>query len=145
MGIKNLFKSKKQKLIDNLQEKQPLPLGVTDFHKWSDRIINAAMIGADRESQKFALADMILHLSATDDHKEDAYFIKVLRKTAVNQVADFMRKDIRDSVKARMEAEEKAKAQAKSDAEAALENEYVPVDPSCDTQEMVNEPEKQTI
>jgi hypothetical protein len=30
---------------------------------------------------------MIMHLGPAEDHKEDAHFIKYLRKVAVNQVA----------------------------------------------------------
>ena len=89
------------RLVRGMQELQPLPLGMKAFEEWSDRIIDKAMIGADRDSQKFALADMILHLNATEDHKEDGYFVKVLRKVAVNQVADAKRKLIKETFEAR--------------------------------------------
>lgn len=102
--------SPKHKAVAAMMEKQPLPLGMQEFEVWSDRIIDQAMVNADRESQKFALSDMILHLNATEDHKEDGYFIKVLRKVAVNQIADAKRREIRDAVKARKEAEDAADA-----------------------------------
>ena len=86
----------KEDFIKDWTEKKPLPMGRKDFEIWSDRIIKAAMVDASPRSQKFALADMITHLGATEDHKEDAYFIKVLRKTAVNQVAVDVRKEIYD-------------------------------------------------
>lgn len=70
---------------------QPLPLGATEFDAWSDRIIAGAMVDADHASQKFALADSITHLGSLEDHREDAYFIKYLRKVAANQVAVHMR------------------------------------------------------
>lgn len=89
-------------LKKGMLERQPLPMGRKQFMEWSDRIIALAMIDADHESQRFALADMILHLNATEDHKEDGYFVKILRKVAVNQVADAMRKEIRDLAKARL-------------------------------------------
>jgi len=95
---------------DQLQEARPLPLGVKEFHEWSDRIIAGACIpGATPRSIKFALADQLLHLGPTVDHEADIYFIKCLRKFAINQVADAMRHEIRDNAKAEMEADQKAK------------------------------------
>ena len=92
---------------DQLNEKRALPLGVVEFHVWSDRIISGACIpGATPESIKFALADQLLHLGPTVDFESDLYFIKCLRKFAINQVADSMRREIRDTAKARMEAEQ---------------------------------------
>lgn len=100
----------KTAILDQMQERRPLPLGVKEFEEWSDRIISGACIpGATPESQKFALADMILHLGPTESHKEDAYFIHCLRKYAVNQVADEMRKRIRDQAKERLHKEEETK------------------------------------
>jgi len=91
---------------DQLNEKRALPLGVKDFHVWSDRIISGACIpGATPESIKFALADQLLHLGPTVDFESDLYFIKCLRKFAINQVADAMRNEIRDTAKARLAAE----------------------------------------
>jgi hypothetical protein len=98
----------KDQLLKEWAEKRPLPMGRKEFEVWSDRIIQAAMVTADAASQKFALSDMILHLGPTEDHKEDAYFIKMLRKVAVNQVADAIRQEIRASKKAEMDAAEKA-------------------------------------
>jgi hypothetical protein len=92
---------------EQLNEKRPLPLGRTEFETWSDRIISGACIpGATHESIKFVLADQLLHLGPTVDCETDLYFIKCLRKFAVNQVADTMRREIRDIAKARMEAEQ---------------------------------------
>lgn len=98
----------------NMIEKRPLPLGMTEFYEWSDRIIKMANIPADIESQRFALADMIIHLNGTEDHKEDGYFVKVLRKVAVNQVADGAREKIRNEGKKRLqEAEAKIQQEPK--------------------------------
>lgn len=78
-----------------LMERRQLPMGVAEFHEWSDRIISGAHIpGATPRSMKFALANMITHLGHTESFKEDAYFIHVLRKTASNQVAVSMIKEI---------------------------------------------------
>lgn len=94
-------------ILEQMQERRPLPMGVKAFHEWADRIISGACVpGATVESQKFALADMILHLGPTESHKEDAYFIHCMRKYAVNQVADAMRKEIRDAAKERLAKEQ---------------------------------------
>ena len=102
----------KEQLIADMTEKRALPQGRKEFEEWSDRIIKSAMVMADAKSQKYALADMILHLGATEDFKEDAYFIKHLRKVAVNQVADAVRTEIYAGKKdaAELEAKEKSKA-----------------------------------
>ncbi len=98
--LSNWLNRKRQaKLIQQMQEKRPLPLGVAEFDVWSDRIIDASMIQADRVSLKYALANIIMQLKPTEDHVEDAYFIKSIRKAAVNQVADAVRNEIYESRK----------------------------------------------
>jgi hypothetical protein len=91
-----------------LLEPMPLPMGRQEFEEWSDRIIAGALITADKDSIRFALANMILTLGPTESHKPDAYFIHSLRKVAVNQVADAIRCEIRDAAKARLAKEEEA-------------------------------------
>ncbi len=103
------FSFSKKDLIAQMTEKRPLPLGRKDFDAWAARIISGAMIDADKVGQKFALADMILHLGPTEDHKEDAYFIKMLRKVCVNQVADSVRREIKDKFDAEARAIEAKK------------------------------------
>lgn len=109
----SFFKKGKQANIDELNKKRALPLGRKEFEVWSDNIVAGAKIpGATPESIKFALADQLLHLGPTVDFECDLYFIKCLRKFAINQVADAMRHEIRDAAKARLvaqEAEEKEK------------------------------------
>jgi hypothetical protein len=103
---KNSRYTPKEVIKDQLNEKRELPLGVKHFHEWSDRIISGACIpGATPESIKFALADQLLHLGPTVDFECDLYFIKCLRKFAINQVADAMRHEIRDAAKARLDAQ----------------------------------------
>lgn len=97
-----------------LTERRPLPIGRQEFLEWSDRIISGALLPASIRSQRFALADMILHLGPTEDHKEDAFFIHCLRKTAVNQVAVEIRQEVKDEQLA-----EVAAAKAKAEKEAA--------------------------
>lgn len=92
--MKLLNKFRQRRLIAEMTEKRPLPLGRAEFEIWSDRIIAGAMIQADVASLKYALANMIMQLQPTEDHKDDAFFIKSLRKVAVNQVADAIRQEI---------------------------------------------------
>jgi len=111
MGLFDLFKRKKiDKLLSQMNELHSLPLGVAEFHEWSDRIIASAMLPADAQSQKFALAEMIMHIKPTEDHCNDGFFIKSLRKGAANQVAHAMMMSIRDEAKARLAAQEAEKA-----------------------------------
>ncbi len=103
-------------ISDQLHEVRPLPMGATEFEEWSNRIIAGAMVEADHDSQKFALCNMIMQLGPTIHMKEDLHFISQLRKVAVNQVADAIRREISDKVKARTaETEAKAKAEAEEE------------------------------
>ncbi len=81
-------------IVDQMLEPRPLPMGRTEFDVWSDRIISGSLLTADRTSQRYVLANMLLHLGPTESHKPDAHFIHSLRKFAVNQVADEIRKEI---------------------------------------------------
>ncbi len=93
-----------------MSEPRPLPMGVKEFHEWSDRIIAGAMVPAvgGEQSLKWALAEMIMHLKPTQDFCDDAYFIHCLRKGAVNQVAYAMMEEIRSARKAALAAQESA-------------------------------------
>lgn len=114
---KNTRFTSKETIVSQLNERRPLPMGREEFNDWSDRIISGALCPADKESQKFALADLLLHLGPTESHKEDNFFIHSLRKFAVNQVADAMRREIRDAAKARLaKAEEESKLKIVPDA-----------------------------
>lgn len=113
---RNFASTPKDVIIDQMNEVRPLPMGRLEFDAWSDRIISGALVpgGGDSpeiflESQKFALANMLLHLGPTESHKPDAFFIHSLRKFAVNQVADTVRKELHEQAKLRTAAEEAAK------------------------------------
>lgn len=120
-------------IIDQMNEPRPLPMGRCEFDEWSDRLISGALLPGDHigiggtfeeaqqrytkgqifiESQKFALANMLMHLGPTESHKPDAFFIHSLRKFAVNQVADSIRKELHEAAKARTAAEEAANKEA---------------------------------
>lgn len=118
----SLFK-KRPKSVEaikaDLSERRPLPLGMTEFDGWSDRIIAAAAVSPNAESyesQKFALATMLLHLGPQEDFKDDAYFVHSLRKAAVNQIAHAKMQEIRDAAKARLTAQESGLKLVTSDA-----------------------------
>lgn len=106
---KNLNSTPRAVIVDQMNEPRPLPMGRADFHEWAVRIISGALIpgGEDNpeahiEGQKFALADCLTHLGPTESHKPDAYFIHVLRKFAINQVAITMRRELHEAAKARI-------------------------------------------
>jgi hypothetical protein len=114
---RNLKSTPKSVIIDQMNEPRPLPMGRKEFDEWSDRCISGALLPGGKEdpkvfteSQKFALANMLMHLGPTESHKPDAFFIHSLRKFAINQVADAVRKELHEAAKARTAAEEAAKA-----------------------------------
>lgn len=125
---RNLKSAPKELIIDQMNESRPLPLGVKEFNAWAERIIAGACIpgGEDDpakfiESQKFSLADMIMHLGPTESHKPDAFFIHSLRKAAINQIAFAMMKEIKEkhaAAKARIAADEAPKADSQASNEA---------------------------
>lgn len=98
-------------------EPRALPLGMKEFDIWAERIISGALLppasddpDTQYDSQKFALATMIMHLSPTTDHECDGYFIKSLRKGAINQIADAKMKELKAKAQARLQ-EKKEKTQ----------------------------------
>ena len=103
---RNLVSTPVEVIRDQLRELRPLPLGMTEFDEWSDRIISGALVTADHESQKFALASMIKMMGPTEDHKEDIFFMKSLRRSAMEQIATAVQHQIRDAAKARLAAQE---------------------------------------
>lgn len=100
---RNLESTPLNVIVDQMNEMRPLPMGMTEFDEWSTRIISGAMCSATPESQRYVLANMLLHLGPTEDHKPDAFFIKSLRKFAINEVADAVRRDIYDRRKQKPE------------------------------------------
>lgn len=98
-----------------------LPVGMTEFETWSDSIIELAEEFADRDSMKFAIASMVIHLDAVRDSAPKNLFVKKLHKTAANQVASQVFQDIKNkqqaAQKAALEAqkaEDTAKVQEKA-------------------------------
>lgn len=89
-------------------EARALPVGRQEFEAWSNRIIAGSDLPADEHSMKGALAGMIMALSPMDAFKEDAYFIKGLRKSASNQVAAAMFEEHRIALKTKIVARQEA-------------------------------------
>lgn len=102
-----------KKPIDQMNERRSLPMGRQEFEEWSDRIISGTLLPADPESMKYALATMVMHLGPTESHKEDAYFIHSLRKSAANQVCHAIMTELHAAAKARL-AEQETKLDVKA-------------------------------
>lgn len=83
-------------ITKEMLEKRPLPIGMTQFNEWSDRIIAGAMVQASKRSQKWTLAEMVMHLNPTEAFKEDAHFILKLRKAAVNETCAAVMREIKE-------------------------------------------------
>ncbi len=113
---KNHANTPPEMVVAQMNEPRPLPLNRPQWEEWSDRIISGAMLEADKSSMQFSLANMLLHLGPTESHKADAFFIHSLRKFAVNQVADAIRKEIQAEVKTRLAAEEAKKTEPANEA-----------------------------
>lgn len=84
-------------MTEAMLERRALPIGKTQFEEWSDRIIAGAMVGASVRSQKWALAEMVMHLNPTEAFKEDAHFILKLRKAAVNETCAAIMREIKEA------------------------------------------------
>jgi len=102
------FSKSKGRILRDLQEKQPLPMGRKEFEDWSLRIINAAQIpGATVKSLQWTLAQELLHVHPGTCFETDGYFVNRLRKFAVNEVAVALSNEIRDAEKVRLAEEKK--------------------------------------
>jgi len=97
----------KETIVNQINEPRPLPMNSDEFHIWAKRIISGALVPrATVESQKWVLANLLLHVDSTQSFKPDAFFIHSLRKNAVNETAIFVRDQIHKEQKARKEKEE---------------------------------------
>lgn len=102
MGV-NALSTPPDVIINQMNEIRALPMGMQAFDDWSDRIISGALLPGDpvqlKKSQRFALAEMIMHLKPIEDHVPDAYFIHALRKGAANEIAWAIIKEFQDEKK----------------------------------------------
>lgn len=77
----------KQRILDQMKERRPLPIGRKEFEAFVKRIRSACPFPVSEESVLFTLGGMILSAGPTESHKEDAYFIHALHKAAANETA----------------------------------------------------------
>lgn len=99
------------KLLQNVPRK--LPVGMTQFETFANRVISIAGRFADEDSLKFALATAIIHADAAKGNIPDSFFVQRLRKAAANQVASQVFQDIKVKQVAQQQAAlEKQQAEA---------------------------------
>lgn len=91
-----------------------LPVGMTEFHIWADRIISLSGQFADSDSMKFALASQVMHLGAQRSSVPDRYFVNSMRKAAANQVASQVFQDIKTRQLEKAQAEATASQEDKA-------------------------------
>lgn len=81
-----------------------LPVGMTQFQVWADKIIFAYNL-PDNDSSRFALATMILHAASTDAYKPKRYFGLCALKSMSNQIAGGVLQDLKQKQQERIAAE----------------------------------------
>lgn len=89
-----------------------LPVGMSEFETWAQRILSQTGKFADEDSMKFALASILIHADARHGSLPDKYFTDRLRKSAANQVSS----QVFQNIKAK-QAEELAKQQQEATAQ----------------------------
>lgn len=109
-------------ITQQMMEKRPLPIGRTQFMEWSDRIIAGAMVEASPRSQRWMLAETIMHLNPTEAFKEDAHFILKLRKACVNETANAIMMEIKSEHEAEKKLAEETAPKLGVIGEPVLEN-----------------------
>jgi len=86
----------------------PLPLGMAEFDAWAEDVIAlGAFPITDKDSIKFAMATMIMHLGPQSAFKPKFYFVLSVRAGAAKQIAAGKFQEI----KAKQQAEATAQAQ----------------------------------
>jgi hypothetical protein len=81
-----------------------LPVGRTAFDAWAGEIIELSDI-EDNDSTRFAVAAMVTHQDAKEDRIPKRRFIRQLNKTAANQVALDVIRELKERHEAKKEAE----------------------------------------
>lgn len=88
-----------------------LPVGVTEFHKWADSILDLSGRYAKEDDMKWALANMVIHADSKFGALPKHYFVNRLRKAAANQIASSVFVEIKMKQEAEKAASEAAKLQ----------------------------------
>lgn len=64
------------------------------------------MVDADHDSQRFALANMVLQLGPTEAFKSDRHFVSMLRKVAANQTSHQLAAEFKAAATERFQKEQ---------------------------------------
>jgi len=64
-----------------------LPTGNTRYTAWLNEVTDLAGPIADVDSMQWVISNEVMRLASTKDRAPKAYFVKVLRKYAANQLA----------------------------------------------------------
>lgn len=116
-----------KRFLFGTEPQQALPIGMTEFNVWARRIIDGAAVpGLTEDSALFALSSMLLHLPSTQSFHSDAFFVHALRKSAINETAYAVMKDLEGRLKERKAAEASAVGQQKNQSALKLVSELEP-------------------
>jgi len=99
-----------------------LPVGMTEFHDWAEKIIKLTGPLADVASMKYVLANQVLGLRPEVSKVPLNYFVKTLRKAAANQITSQDVQDIRAAQQEALKAAEALKAEAAAVEQAVVED-----------------------
>jgi len=91
-----------KRILSRLPSK--LPVGVKEFEKFADDIIELSGNYADRDSMSFAVASMIIHADARHGALPKNYFVVRMRKSAANQIASQVFQEIKSKQAAQQAA-----------------------------------------
>lgn len=92
-----------------------LPVGLTQFDKWVNEIIELSGQFADITSMRFVLASELMHSEAKKGSVPKNYFVSRCRKLAANQTAGYVLQEIK-SEQEKLKAAEAAKLAAEATA-----------------------------
>lgn len=92
------------------QQEYLLPVGMTEFNAFADRIIEKSGNFADRDSMVYAIAMELIHADPKTAFN-DEFFVTRLRKVASNQIASQAVQDIKAKQEAARQAAQEANNQ----------------------------------
>lgn len=121
-----------------------LPVGMPQFEKFTDDIIELAGPYADPRSMKWAIANMIMHLDSKTWLVPKNYFVRCLRKTAANQVAAHFFNKVKEEQAAAQKAEEDLAKQRAEEAALAVAGQP-PAEATASPQVASDEKPKETV
>lgn len=88
-----------------------LPLGMTEFETWAKSVLVLSNL-PDNDSTRFALASTVPHQKAENFYVAKIKFVRLLQKSAANQVAGGVMHDLKTKQQAALEAAKQAEATA---------------------------------